>query len=1799
MDSNACNYLSIANVDDGSCKFTGTTTSNSDNSTSQYQVSAEDFQCDECLANGDTVTISSSVESALGLSGTTYYIGEYIGNDEDGDEICDDDEQVGCDDPAACNYRLDPSGNEYSQAQNAYNQPATDADGNALYITESCYYDEDLGYGVTPQGETCENYCQYEDACEVCGGDGVDTDNDGVCDDVDLCKNPLACNYTADPTVSCKFLTECGVCSDGVDSDDDGYIDGSNDDTDDDGICDTSDNCYDLNACNYLDAGNVACKYLTECGVCSDGSDSDNDGYIDSNDDDSDDDGLCDDEDNCTDMTKCNYDVRLYPGNASCFEDADSDGVCDVHEVVGCQDATACNYNSEATDNDTSLCLFADDLCETCGGSGTDGSGYVTLHDSDGDGICDDADLCSDVAACNYDASPTQACGVDSDDNGTCDNAEIEGCGNSTACNYNSSATRDDGSCVFAQNCEVCSGATDGTGTVIAQDSDFDGVCDGSDNCSDVTACNYIAANSLNAACEYATAGYNCQGDCLLDVDNDGICEYNGADQCSDVNACNYAESSNPSCLYYDSCGDCVASAPDQLGYDPLVHCDCDGNVYDVMGYCGGTCLEDVDEDGICDSIDPCLTPGESPDECGVCGGPGAIYECGCFDLPEEGCSCEPDGTVTYPVLGEDCDGNCLYGFTIVDNHVVCNYFDNAEITDVVEPFQRTQIGNTLNLEMNYHRLQDWIRQIDTLHHRMSANLDDGSLTGASQRLTIEDEILDKGKLNVVGNTKLSGLVQMDSNVVIVGNLVVEKNATIKGTTFSRGGIETSSMEMAGDLTVGGEAVIDGALEVYQTTLLHDSLTVMAPLIIGSDHDFTVDNAGNTRINGKVTVMDSLIATSNGTSLGDLDALATKVTTLQATGASIFNGAVSIHSDTELTGDLDVSSNTTINGTLDVDGATTMGSVETESLSNSGALSSNSISNATLLSTSTLTVENSADIATLEVSSSAEVSGILSVKSESNSLLFGVTPGANNGSLGLMSLPGDVKIYSSSTAYTNTPQSPEISLMSSGDVTASGKLSSNYLETTSTTTVSKFKGPLRVEKSTSLLDGLEVEVGGVPALQVHNNNGTIQLSNETTINNNLKVAGGGNVTIGTAASNSTLTVNGTTTVKSLTVTSGTSLTGALTATTGYFSTGLSTGGVARIKQGLIVGDGIQSYPVPTNYMALFDGSTSGMSKSNGIKIRVNQGNGQVSNSNEFITFENNAGQLVGRIRGENSSDWTSDGFKAQERGEKIYEVSTASIAAVHATLKAVNETGLAIGDWVLVGSKFIPDSWMVFWPGIDWGDVPANSWRAAQQTAEGSNAWFAAGLNIAEAAASATRLGIWDSNLNSDHGDYGGISYASGNGDYAEYIPRLNIKERFSPRQIVGIKNGFVTLNTANADHLMVISTAPIVLGNEPLEENIYRYEKVAFLGQVPVDILGTVESGDYILPSGDNDGFGIAVNPDEIEFDQIVNIVGLAWESGSDPYFNTVNVAVGLDQSGSAQKIVALRDQLGRMQSEMAELTAMVVTSSQSIDEEETARTSWRLFKKRGVRSATPEITKAEEASSEVASFTSAGNQSSSMLGGMSEAQIVSAVQDARNGKVPQQWVENLNGSELNTIVQTVVNHHVEQAEQEAQVQANKIKDDAFESFAHQMENLSHNAESLEEIQADMAGMMSQLGVDESKMNLLYNQFMGSVISHEITQENLTKMLRSDEAKELWKIPVLSTIKPGTQAEKRFVANVQYQMFEILNREFPELTEQMPEVQKVLDDASARPGFSLLEISKKPTSTDSEGVNSRASLKK
>ena len=134
-----------------------------------------------------------------------------------------------------------------------------------------------------------------------------------------------------------------------------------------------------------------------------------------------------------------------------------------------------------------------------------------------------------------------------------------------------------------------------------------------------------------------------------------------------------------------------------------------------------------------------------------------------------------------------------------------------------------------------------------------------------------------------------------------------------------------------------------------------------------------------------------------------------------------------------------------------------------------------------------------------------------------------------------------------------------------------------------------------------------------------------------------------------------------------------------------------------------------------------------------------------------------------------------------------------------------------------------------------------------------------------------------------------GVTYASGAGDYAEWIEKGNHRMDFLPGEVVGVRAGLVSYDTENSDHNLVISTKPIMLGNE-IQGDMRHYEKVAFMGQVPIRIQGVVHQGDYILPTGDKNGYAKAVPRDEIRFDEIPNIVGVAWEDGLEPYFNRVN---------------------------------------------------------------------------------------------------------------------------------------------------------------------------------------------------------------------------------------------------------------------------------------------------------------------
>ena len=486
--------------------------------------------------------------------------------DANGNGVYDDNEVDGCQLSAACNYDCNAttnSGCEYTSCSGCtvsdacnYNSEATIPD------SESCQYPLDI-YGVS--------YVDCDGNCTT------DSDSDGVCDEAEVvgCQDETACNFNANATDagSCEFATTYYDCNDVClnDADADGVCDelevngctaGSacnydEDATEDDGSCDyaTCAGCTVVSACNY-DAGKsisdlASCVYATGCDSCSGETD----------------------------------------GTGTVVDgDSDNDGVCNDEEIDGCTDATACNYDSNATDDDGSCSIL--DALGVCGGS--------CSTDADGDGICDDVDNCTNTSACNYNASANEACDLSS----------CAGCTVTSACNYDSGATISSPTCVYADtgNCESCSGEQDGSGTIVDGDSDNDGVCDADEvpGCTSTSACNYSsAATDDDGSCASLDALGVCGGSCSTDADNDGICD--DVDNCTNTSACNYNDSANEACES-TSCAGCTVDSA--CNYDSSATISLDVCTYATgCDTCSGaqdgsgTVVEgDTDNDGVCNA---------------------------------------------------------------------------------------------------------------------------------------------------------------------------------------------------------------------------------------------------------------------------------------------------------------------------------------------------------------------------------------------------------------------------------------------------------------------------------------------------------------------------------------------------------------------------------------------------------------------------------------------------------------------------------------------------------------------------------------------------------------------------------------------------------------------------------------------------------------------------------------------------------------------------------------------------------------------------------------------------------------------------------------------------------------------------------------------------------------------------------------------------------------------------------------------------------------------------------------------
>ena len=144
-------------------------------------------------------------------------------------------------------------------------------------------------------------------------------------------------------------------------------------------------------------------------------------------------------------------------------------------------------------------------------------------------------------------------CASDVNDNGICDTEDTPGCTAVEACNYDPNATLNNGTCDFF-TCLVF-------------------------GCNDPSACNYDVEVDFNdGSCTYASFPYDCDNECVNDVDDDGVCDELEIPGCTDALACNYSD------LATDDGGNCVYP-------EPLYNCD-------------GLCVNDADGDGICDELE-------------------------------------------------------------------------------------------------------------------------------------------------------------------------------------------------------------------------------------------------------------------------------------------------------------------------------------------------------------------------------------------------------------------------------------------------------------------------------------------------------------------------------------------------------------------------------------------------------------------------------------------------------------------------------------------------------------------------------------------------------------------------------------------------------------------------------------------------------------------------------------------------------------------------------------------------------------------------------------------------------------------------------------------------------------------------------------------------------------------------------------------------------------------------------------------------------------------------------------------
>ncbi len=403
--------------------------------------------------------------------------------------------------------------------------------------------------------------CILDAACdagdgECCApGNGSPGCDDELGEDCVCAQDPFCCNVQWDGICADLYENQCGgactgteICDNGIDDDQDGFID-----------CDDVDSVNDPNCiapgveliCNNgvdddgdgdVDCSDSDCALDPNCQVpstetdCGDGLDNDADGDID-----------CDDGD-------CTFDAACDAGDGDC---------CTANGTPGCVDEPGedcvCALDPFCCSNQwDGLCASA--YQNQCGGSctGTEVCDNLLDDDGDGDADCDDSDCIGDPN-CVVPSTETDCTnGIDDDQDGSID------------C--------DDPDCVLDPSCNV---PPVETSCIDGIDNDADGLTDCNDSdCATFPGClNPPEANCANGIDDDADGLTDCNdSDCAtdpncangefdcadgIDNDGDGLVDCDDGDCSADI-ACVSTGACNP--IGNVQCGDVISGSNNMMG---------------------------------------------------------------------------------------------------------------------------------------------------------------------------------------------------------------------------------------------------------------------------------------------------------------------------------------------------------------------------------------------------------------------------------------------------------------------------------------------------------------------------------------------------------------------------------------------------------------------------------------------------------------------------------------------------------------------------------------------------------------------------------------------------------------------------------------------------------------------------------------------------------------------------------------------------------------------------------------------------------------------------------------------------------------------------------------------------------------------------------------------------------------------------------------------------------------------------------------------------------------------------------